>query len=103
VLYGNPPTAICEQFMTYSRKLIWWGQSLSYIIIGLNFILREICIQLINWIGYKTETERLTQITILTFAVTFLNTAILPLLVNANMQEQPISFGLKGAYADFNS
>lgn len=57
---------------------------MSYVIIGLNTVLREICIFLINKIGYKTETKRLTEITKLTFAVQFLNTAILPLLANAN-------------------
>ena len=39
----------------------------------------------------------------LTFYVVFLNTAILLLLVNANMTAQPISFGLAGAMSDFNS
>jgi hypothetical protein len=35
--------------------------------------------------------------------VTFLNTAILPILINANMEEQPISFGLNGEFSDFNA
>jgi hypothetical protein len=39
----------------------------------------------------------------LTFYVVFLNTAFLLLLVNANMQEQLFSFGLKGSISDFNS
>lgn len=52
------------------------------------------CIALINWVGYKTETKKLIRTTLLTFYVLFLNTAFLVVLVNANMTEQPISFGL---------
>ncbi len=39
--------------------MYFWASSLSYIIIGLNYFLREACIALINWIGYRTETKRL--------------------------------------------
>jgi hypothetical protein len=84
-------------------KVLFWTNALSYIIIGLNYFLREACIYLINWIGYRTETKRLYVTTMLTFYVLFLNTAFLLLMVNANMTEQPISFGLTGPISDFNS
>lgn len=84
-------------------KVLFWTNALSYIIIGLNYVLREACIALINWIGYSTETKRLERTTMLTFYVLFLNTAFLLLIVNANMTEQPISFGLAGPISDFNS
>lgn len=42
---------------------------------------------MIAWIGYRTETEKLEKTTMLTFYVVFLNTAVLLLLVNANMLE----------------
>ena len=45
----------------------------------------------------------MTNITRVTFYVLFLNTAWLLLLVNANMTQQPISFGLNGPMSDFNS
>ena len=65
--------------------LFFWTSSLSYIIIGLNICLREICIWLINLIGYPTETRRLANITRLTFYAIFLNTGFLPLMINANL------------------
>lgn len=96
---GEP---ICSVFYTMSLKVLFWTNALSYIIIILNMVLRETCIALIGWIGYKTETKKLIRTTLLTFYVLFLNTAFLVLLVNANMTEQPISFGLSGPISDFN-
>ena len=86
--------AICEVFHYVSNIVYAWTNALSYIIIILNYVLREVCIALINWVGYKTETKKLIRTTLLTFYVLFLNTAFLVMLVNANMTEQPITFGL---------
>lgn len=99
--FGNVP--ICTTYGNVMLKVLFWTNALSYIIIGLNYFLREACIALINWIGYQTETERLEKTTMLTFYVLFLNTAILLLMVNANMEAQPITLGLNGAMSDFSS
>ena len=82
-----------------------WTTALSYILIGFNYILREICIALIMWIGYDTETVQLMMITKITFTVQFFNSAFLLLFVNAALGEQPGSFGLLtgGSMGDFNS
>ena len=70
-------------------------QLLSLMIIVLNVVLRKSCIYLIqNVIGYPTKTDEMIRITKVTFFVTFLNTAWLLMLTNANLEEQPISFGL---------
>ena len=67
-------------------------------------MLRTICIKLVAWIGYPTETQQLTETTKVTFAVQFFNTAFLLLLVNADLSEQPFSFGLTGGReSDFDS
>jgi len=59
---------------------------------------------LVDWIGFPTETERLSQTTNVTFYVQFFNSAFLLLMVNANLSEQPLSFGLtSGAIPDFNA
>ena len=59
---------------------------------------------LVNWIGFRTETMRLSYTTTVTFVVQFFNTAFLLLLVGANMSEQPFGFGLNGgSFTDFNS
>jgi len=58
---------------------------------------------LIDWIGFPTETERLSKTTTVTFLVQFFNTAFLLLLVGANLSEQPITFWMSGQFSDFNS
>ena len=80
-----------------------WLNSLKYFITGVNFFLRTICIALVKWVGYKTETMKLLQTTKVTFIVQFFNTGFLLLLVNANLKDQPLSFGLNGGpYSDFD-
>jgi len=67
-------------------------------------VLRTVCILLVTWIGYPTETQQLTETTKVTFFVQFFNTAFLLLLVNADLSEQPFSFGLTGGLeSDFDS
>jgi hypothetical protein len=59
---------------------------------------------LVDWIGFPTETVRLSKTTSITFWVQFFNSAFLLLLINANLSEQPISFGLTGGtMGDFNA
>lgn len=58
---------------------------------------------LIQWIGFPTETEQLSWITTGVFLTQFFNTAFLLLMVNADLSEQPINFGVtSGNIADFN-
>ena len=92
--YGSGGTAICEEYAGLAFKVYLLTSALSYILIGVNYILRTICIMLVDWIGYDTETERLSQTTNVTFYVLFFNSAFLLLMVNANLSEQPFSFGL---------
>lgn len=93
--YGRPPQQICAGYIKTSRNIMFWTKGVSYGIIFINFILREFCIKLINQIGFRTETERIYEVTKLTFIVQFLNTAILPLLANASF--------LGGQFSDFNT
>ena len=68
--------------------------AISYFLIGFNYVLRTICIMLVDWVGYSTETVRLSKTTNVTFVVQFINSAFLSLMASADMSEQPISFGL---------
>jgi hypothetical protein len=110
VFYATYTTAtgqqpICGIYETVTYKVLFWSNALSFIIIGLNYVLREVCIKLVNWIGYKTETKRLIRTTKVTFYVLFLNTAFLLLLVNANLIEQPFltwKSESDAPYSDFN-
>ena len=95
---------ICDAYYSDAMSVYFWTTALSYLLIGINYILRTVCIMLVDWIGYATETERLSKTTTITFIVQYFNSAYLLLMVNANMSEQPITFGLTtGAMPDFNS
>ena len=91
----------------YNRQVLWsflLPTGLSYVLTGFNFVLRTACIWLVNWVGFRTETERLSKTTTVTFLVQFFNTAFLLLLVGANLSEQPFAFWLTGGqFSDFNS
>ena len=59
---------------------------------------------LVDWIRYRTETERLSKTTTITFVVQFFNSAFLLLMTNANLSEQFFTFGLtNGSLPDFNT
>ena len=60
---------------------------MSYFLVGYNYVLRMICIMLVDWIGFETETVRLSKTTMQTFIISFSNSAFLLLLVNANLNE----------------
>lgn len=95
--YGHPQKKlICLEYQSISLEVFVWLNSLKYFITGVNFFLRTICIALVAWIGYPTETEKLGMTTKMTFFVQYFNTAFLLLLVNADLGEQPFSFGLTG-------
>ena len=95
---------ICKYYYDNVFSVYLWTTALSYLLIGINYILRTICIMLVTWIGFKTETEQLSNITTVTFIVQFFNSAFLLLMTNADMSEQPITFWLtNGVLPDFNS
>ena len=95
---------ICESYVSDASNVYFLTTALSYLLIGINYILRTVCIMMVDWIGYPTETERLSKTTTVTFIVQYFNSAFLLLMVNANMSEQPITFWLTtGAMPDFNS
>ena len=94
---------ICDSYYTQVTWNLLLVNGLSYVLTGINFILRTVCIMLIDWVGFATETERLSKTTTVTFLVQFFNTAFLLLLVGANMSEQPITFWLDGGqFSDFD-
>ena len=95
---------ICYKYADLAATVYYWTSALSYIIIGINYILRTVCIMLVDWIGFSTETVRLSKTTSITFWVQFFNSAFLLLLINANLSEQPITFGMTGgSMGDFNA
>ena len=84
--YGHPQgRLICSEYSSIVSWTFLKLNLLKYFIIIVNFVLRTICIALVAWIGYSTETVKLRETTKVTFIVQFFNTAILLLLVNADL------------------
>jgi len=51
------PDYICKD---YNRQVFWTSclsESLGYLIIAINYIIREMIIKLIKWVGEKTQTS----------------------------------------------
>jgi hypothetical protein len=79
--------AIC---LEYFNDIIWSkiiGQSIAFIIIGVNIILKMIIINLVYWVGEDTQSEQKSSITNGVFYAQFFNTGFLLLLVNAQATE----------------
>ena len=100
---GEPKVKICSVYDYLMTKTYFMSKSVGYIITGTNFVLRTLLITIVAWIGYATETKKLERTTTVVFLVQFFNTAFLMLMVNADLSEQPITFGLTGGKTgDFN-
>ena len=55
--FGHPKgKLICNEYQTIAFEIFFWLNSLKYFIPGVNYVLRTVCIKLIIWIGYPTET-----------------------------------------------
>lgn len=55
--YGNDSAAICEQAGKDLSQSYLLSTAVSYLIIGINYILRIFIIGLIKYIGKATESE----------------------------------------------
>ena len=95
---------ICRQ---YFADVLWSkisGQSIAFIIIGVNIILKLVTIKLVEWVGEDTESAQKALITKAVFIAQFFNTGFLILIVNANLKEhQPRWFTkhFDGPFTDY--
>ena len=103
--YGQKDGApICKEYNDEMVKVLFWTNAIAYVLVGVNYVLRLVCIMLVDWVGYATETVRLERTTTVTWLAQFFNTAFLLLMINCNWSEQSISFGLTaGDIPDFNA
>jgi len=58
---------------------------ISFMITGVNFIIRAINIKLISYIQYHTVSQQTKVVTVSIFVATFVNTAFLLLLGSASL------------------
>ena len=86
------PVSICQLYTADKLKSKIFGQSVAFIIIIVNLILKTVIIKGITWVGEDTNSEQLSSITNGVFAAQFFNTGFLLLLVNGNMTEHQPKF-----------
>jgi hypothetical protein len=86
--------SICDMYSSDQLTILTYNQSIKFLIIGINVILRMLIIKLIEYIGVDTESEQARLTTNGVFVVQFFNTALLLLVVNANLIEQGFPFSL---------
>ena len=79
----NP--TICDKYFGDLQGVVINDQIVKFAIIAINYVLRLIIIKLITKVGYDTESEQTRLITNGVFVVQFFNTALLLLMVNANL------------------
>lgn len=75
----------CEDFFASQWTTLCVSNGVMVAIIGINYILKQLIIMLITWIGYDTHSELMTTITNGVFVGLFFNTGILLTLTNANL------------------
>lgn len=76
---------ICKAFIEENLLAYSLSKSVGYMIIGINFVLRLILIGICKYVAKPTESEQTELITNIVFICQFFNTAILLLLVNADL------------------
>lgn len=96
--------SICKELFEDKIKSKVYGQSIAFVIIAINLVLRFVIIKLITWVGEDTNSEQLGSITNGVFMAQFFNTGILLLLVNGNLTEHEPKFitqFVNGVYYDY--
>lgn len=92
---------VCQTFNSDKLRSLVLGQSVAFIIIAINTILKIVIIKGIEWVGEDTNSEQLASITNGIFVAQFFNTGILILLVNGNMSEHAPKFLTKFVVSTF--
>lgn len=95
---------ICQDYQHSKLTTFFSVNGITLIITVINQVLTAVSINLITWIGYDTHSQMLTKITNGVFAAQFFNTAILILLVYANLEEINPNAGrlLDGQFRDYS-
>lgn len=81
-------STLCDMYSGDQLDILFSNQFVKFLIIVINVVLRTLIIKLITYIGVDTESEQTRLITNGVFVVQFFNTALLLLVVNANLAEQ---------------
>lgn len=78
---------ICHNYILDIGKLLVMNNSIKYIIIIINTVIRMVVIKIITLVGCDTESSQMKYTTDAVFICQFFNTGFLLMLCNANLAE----------------
>ena len=95
---------MCLDYQESKWPTFFYSNIITIIITVINQVLTFASITLISWIKYDTHSVQITRVTNGVFAAQFFNTAILIILVYANLEEQSPRIGelLDGQFRDYS-
>ena len=95
---------LCKEFFKDMLIAKIFGQSISFIVIAINIILKFTILYMVIAIGEETASQQKATVTRGVFLAQFANTGFVILLVNANLTEhfpKEITMHFKGPYYDY--
>jgi hypothetical protein len=84
--FDNVQGFLCRDYLEYNIIITIFGMIVPTIIIILNTLLKSASIFLVKWIGYVTKSKEISKIQSAVFILTFWNSAISILIINANFK-----------------
>jgi hypothetical protein len=78
---------LCKQYYEDRRMIFVMDESIKYLIIVINTVIRMLVIMIIDRVGCDTQSREMAFVTIAVFLCTFFNTGFLLMIVNANMEK----------------
>lgn len=91
----------CRQIDDFRTDSVFLGLEITLIIITLNAILEEVIDYFICRLGYDSHTEEANKVKKYVFANTYFNTAVVILLMGANLDLPIVGHVFQGLYRDF--
>ena len=83
---------MCDHYIKDRKWEFVITKFISLWIVGFNKLLEEVIWRLTVWVGHETNSQQKVFMTRTVFLAKFLNTAVILLLINANLMEHsPIS------------
>ena len=86
------PEALCHQYFYYNIWGLFLTNMVAVLVSFINIIIRTVNISLIDLIGFHTQSQSTTVIMTSIFVSTFINTGVILLFTNADLQYSVLSW-----------
>lgn len=86
----NDPNHICKTYSDDKLTASAFSTILSFVVSVVNIVIRSLTYALIDYIGYDTESRRVSTIMTSIFFASLINTGIIVLFTNAKLTFVPV-------------